>query len=116
MSRPARACLLFGAALLAASAASAQFVPLSRCRAAYPCAFPFGVQWKPDPLVAGQYGGVVNTGVAARVDLRAPLSVELEKRPVPTPNAADGEAVDAAVRRFLDAHPPAKKPSNSQKP
>ena len=93
---------LFVAGFLTAGAMSAQFVSLSRCQAAYPCAFPFGLQYRPDPLLAGQFGRVGNTAVSARIPLQAPLTPELDKRP-----QLDLGAVDAAVRKSVEMlHPP----------
>jgi hypothetical protein len=94
---------LFVTGFLTAGAMSAQFVSLSRCQAAYPCAFPFGLQYRPDPLLAGQFGRVVgNTAVSVRIPLQAPLTPELDKRP-----QLDLGAVDAAVRKSVEMlHPP----------
>ena len=89
------------AGLLAAGFASAQMVPLSRCRAAYPCAFPFGMQWGPDPLVAGPYAQVPNTAISAHIDLKAPFRIELN-RPL------DQNALDEVVRKSLEFHKPAE--------
>jgi hypothetical protein len=87
--------LLLG--LLAARPAKAQFVDLARCHAAYPCAIPFGLQYHPDPLVAGPYGQPGNTGLSAHVELKLPLKVELD-RPV------DQKALDEALRKSLEIH------------
>jgi len=91
---------LFTIGLLAAGAMSAQFVTLSRCQAAYPCAFPIGLQYRPDPLIAGQYGRVPDTAISLRLPLKAPLIPEFDRRPQP-----DLGAVDAAVRKSLEMHP-----------
>ncbi len=54
--RPAAVRILLAAAALAvAPAAGAQFVQLTRCQAAYPCSVPFGLRYKPDPLLAAAY-------------------------------------------------------------
>jgi hypothetical protein len=93
---------LFVAGLFTAGAMSAQFVSLSRCQAAYPCAFPFGLQYRADPLIAGQFGRFGNAAVSTRVPLQAPLTPELDRRP-----DLDFGAVDAAVRKSLEMlHPP----------
>lgn len=93
--------LLSVAGLLVAGFASAQMVPLSRCRAAYPCALPFGLQYAPDPLVAGPYAQVPNTAVSAHIDLKTPFRIELN-RPL------DQKAFDEAVRKSLEFHKPAE--------
>jgi hypothetical protein len=93
--------VFFGIGLLAAAALPAQFVSLSRCQAAYPCAIPFGVQYRPDPLIAGQYGRVPDSAISIRLPLKTPLMPDLDKRPQP-----DLGAVDAAVRKSLEMHPP----------
>jgi hypothetical protein len=108
--------LFLAAGLLASSAAQAQFVPLSRCRAAYPCSIPFGLQYRPDPLIAAQYGGAGNTAMVARVELRPPFVPRIETRVPP-----DIKAIDEAVRNFLATHPPGqraarKAPSNRVSP
>jgi len=41
------------AGCFAAETAQAQFVPMSRCRAALSCSIPFSIQYRPDPLIAG---------------------------------------------------------------
>ncbi len=92
---------LIAIGILIAAAMSAQFVSLSRCQAAYPCAFPFGLQYRPDPLIAGQYGRLPDTAISLRLPLHAPLIPQLDKRPQP-----DLGAVDAAVRKSLEMHPP----------
>jgi hypothetical protein len=92
---------LIAIGVLIADAMSAQFVSLARCQAAYPCAFPFGLQYRPDPLIAGQFGRVPDSAISVRLPLRAPLFPQLDKRPQP-----DLGAVDAAVRKSLEMHPP----------
>ncbi len=99
----AAGCVLVAAGLLAARTAQAQFVPLSRCHSAYPCAIPFEVQYRPDPQIAAQYGGVSNTALVAKVALRTPVVPQIEVRTSP-----DAKAIDDAVRRFLATHPPPK--------
>lgn len=93
--------ILFGIGLLAAAALSAQFVSLSRCQAAYPCAIPFGLQYRPDPLIAGQYGRVPDGAIFVGLPLKTPLMPRLDNRPQP-----DLGAVDAAVRKSLEMNPP----------
>jgi hypothetical protein len=87
--------------LLVAASAAAQFVTLSRCQAALPCAVPFGLRYRPDPLIAGQYGRIGVTAISAGVRLETPLKPELDKR-----TEVDLDAVDAAVRKSLQLHPP----------
>jgi len=91
--------LLSVAGLLAAGSVSAQFVHLSRCRAAVPCSFAFGLQYAPDPLIAGPYAQAPSTAVSGRVELTTPIKVELD-RPI------DQKAIDEAVRKSLELHPP----------
>lgn len=95
------AVLVLGA-LLAADSVFAQFVRFSRCRAAYPCMIPFDVQYRPDPLLAAQYGQIGNTALSARVELQFPLKLEID-RPL------DQKAVDAAVRKSVEVHAPSQK-------
>ena len=104
MKRLALRGLFFAAGFLGAVALQAQFVPLSRCRAAYPCAFPFGLQYRPDALIAGQYGHMGNTGLAASVALKRPLQIEVVRH-----GPSDSRAIDDAVRQFLATHPPSKR-------
>ena len=102
---------LFAAGLLASSVAQAQFVPLSRCRAAYPCSIPFGLEYRPDPLIAGQYGGAGNTTMVARIALRPPFTPRIETRVSP-----DDKAIDEAVRKFLATHPPGQRAARKPTP
>lgn len=98
---------LFGGLLAAAVPARAQFTVFSRCHGAYPCDRPFGLQYRPDPLIAGPYASAPTSAVAAHIELKTKPEVELDKRPAP---AAD-DAVDASVRSFLKRHPaPARAP------
>jgi hypothetical protein len=94
---------LFVIGLFAAGALSAQFVSLSRCQAAIPCAIPFAVQYRPDPLLAGQYGRVPDSAISVRLPLETPLMPELDKL-----TQQDLAAVDAAVRKSLKLLPPPK--------
>jgi hypothetical protein len=96
--------LFFAAVFLAAAVLQAQFVPLARCRSAYPCAFPFGLQYRPDALIAGQYGRMGNTGMAASIALKRPLRIEIDRHTPP-----NTQAIDDAVRQFLATHPPGKR-------
>jgi hypothetical protein len=104
MRRLALRGLFFAAGFLGAVALQAQFVPLSRCRSAYPCAFPFGLQYRPDAFIAGQYGGMGNTGLAASIALKRPLRFDVVRHTSP-----DTRAIDDAVRQFLATHPPGKR-------
>lgn len=74
MRRAALRVLLAAAGLAAASGAKAQFVQLTRCQAAYPCNVPFGLQYKPEPLIAGQYGNVPSSAFSVRVNPVKPFS------------------------------------------
>ena len=67
--------LLAGVVLVIASPARAQFVQLSRCQAAYPCALPIGLRWNPEPLVAGAFGNIPGSAgaFAVKVDPSKPL-------------------------------------------
>jgi len=99
---------------LAAPSAKAQFVHLSRCHAAYPCLIPFGLQYNPDPLIAGPYAQPSTTGVSARVELKFPLKIEIDK-PI------DQKAIDEAVRKSIEFHdsgktPPGAPPSSLSTP
>jgi hypothetical protein len=67
--------LFIGAALAPASAARAQFVQLTRCQSAYPCSTAFGLQYKPDPLIAGPFASVSHTAVSGRIDLQRPVQL-----------------------------------------
>jgi len=103
--------LLLGGMLAAAVPARAQFVSLTRCHGAFPCDRPFGLQYRPDPLIAGPYASGPSSAVSAHVDLKTKPEVELD-----TPLKMSGDAVDASVKAFLRRHPaprhePAKKPA-----
>ena len=89
------AAVFFAAGFLAAGSASAQFVHLSRCHAAFPCSIPFGLQYSPDPLIAGPFADVPNTAVSGRIELATPLKFEVD-RPI------DQKAVDEAIRKTLE--------------
>jgi hypothetical protein len=87
-------------ALLAASPAAAQWVRLQRCAGAIPCSIPFGVVYRPDPLIAQQYGQVSPTAVSAHVLLQKNPTVELDTSDLSIDFARE------AARRFVLAHPP----------
>lgn len=97
--------LLAAAVLAAAPAARAQFVQLTRCQAAYPCSVPFGLRYKPDPLLAAAYGNVPNTVFSGRIDpgrlLQTPV-VDLSKAVENQDFARD------AARVFVLRHPAPK--------
>ena len=95
--------LLIAGGLFAASAASAQFVPFTRCHGAYPCNVPFVIQYRPDPLIAGPYPSAPSSSaVSAHVNLKSSPEVVLDK-PAPLPLSED--PVEASVRAFLKRHP-----------
>lgn len=98
------AALLLGG-MLAAVPARAQFVLFTRCHGAYPCDRPFGLQYRPDPLIAGPYSSAPGSAVAGHIELKTKPEVELDKRPTP----AVDDAVDASVRAFLKRHPVPKR-------
>ena len=56
---------------------------------------PFGLQYSPDPLIAGPYADVPNTAVSGRIELATPLRFEVD-RPI------DQKAVDEAIRKTLE--------------
>jgi len=89
--------------LLAAPVAQAQLVPMSRCHSAFPCSIPFSIQSRPDPLVAGPYGGVGSGGMLVTVPIALPLRPRIEKSRSPD----IGQALDADIHRAL-SHAPAK--------
>ena len=69
--------LFAAAALLSASTARAQFVQLTRCQSAYPCAAPIGLLYKPEPLIAGAYGNVPSGAglFSLKIDPAKPLQM-----------------------------------------
>ncbi|HEY6929119.1 MAG TPA: hypothetical protein VJA66_05530 [Thermoanaerobaculia bacterium] len=89
------------AGLLAAPVARAQMVPLSRCHAAFPCSIPFSIQSRPDPLIAGPYGGVGSGGMLVTIPMALPLRPQIEKSRTPDL----GEALDADMHRALSRAP-----------
>jgi hypothetical protein len=101
------AAFLFAAGLAAAAPASAQFVAFSRCHGAYPCNQPFGLQYNPDPLIAGPYASGPTSAVAGHIELKKIPEVKLDTRPQEPPV---DDAVTASVRAFLKRHPALKRP------
>jgi hypothetical protein len=70
---------LLGAALSgAAVAASAQFVELSRCQSAMPCAIPFGLRYNPDPLSVSGFTSIPHTAFSMRIDPTRPLAPKVD--------------------------------------
>jgi len=108
--------LLSAAALAMASPAPAQFVLFSRCQTAYPCNQPFGLQYRPDPLIAGPWtSGSPASAISAHIELKTPLSFGLDKPPAPPLD----DAVQNSVRYFLRKYPPVltkplEKPTTSE--
>jgi hypothetical protein len=95
--------LLSAAALLQASPASAQFVLFQRCQTAYPCNRPFGLQYNPDPLMAGPWAAVnPASAVSAHIELKREPSFELDKPKAPPLD----DPVNNSVRYFLRKYPP----------
>jgi len=94
-----RIVLLAAAAVFVSGTAAGQFVPLSRCRDAFPCSIPFSVVHRPDPLIAGQYGGPPTSALSVRVPLASPLAPEVETR------VTDTRAIDDAIRTLLHRYP-----------
>jgi len=103
--------LLFVSCLLAADAALAQFVPMAHCAAAFPCSIPYGVQYRPDPLLMGPYAAPANSAISFRTTLDARPTITIDIRP------RDNTPVDAAVRTFLQQYPATRKtePAESEK-
>lgn len=95
--------LLSASALFLASPASAQFVLFSRCQTAYPCNQPFGLQYRPDPLIAGPWtNGSPASAISAHIELMVPPSIELDKPKAPPLD----DPVNNSVRYFLRKYPP----------
>lgn len=93
------------AGLLTARGAQAQFVAMSRCHAAFPCNIPFSLQYRPDPLLAGQYGsGPILTPLVVTMPLTLPLAPRLEK----PYTGGLGAALEDAIHRSLETRRPAK--------
>jgi hypothetical protein len=114
MTRTFRRALFAAAAFAAAFEARAQFVQLTRCQAALPCALPFGLQYKPDPLIAGQWANASHTVFSGRIDLLRPLQplvIDLSKEIDRQDFARD------AARIFVLRHPaPRPKPAADPDP
>jgi hypothetical protein len=110
--RPFPAGLAAAVLLLSAVPASAQFIQLTRCRAALPCSQPFGLQYRPDPLIAGPYSSMPASAVSGHIELKANPKVELDKPPAPPLD----DAVSNSVRYFLRKHPVPKKPEEPSEP
>ena len=71
--------VLLGAALSGAAAvASAQFVELSRCQSAMPCAIPFGLRYNPDPLSVSGFAALPRTAFSMRIDPTRPLAPKVD--------------------------------------
>jgi len=90
---------LFLAGVFFAESVGAQFVSLSRCHSAYPCSIPFGLQYRPDPLIAGPYGQPGHTPLSGHIELRLPLKIEID-RPL------DQKALDEAMRKGVEVQRP----------
>ena len=70
---------IIGAVLFAAAgAASAQFVELSRCQSAMPCAIPFGLRYNPDPLSVSGFAKIPATAFSMRIDPTKPLAPKVD--------------------------------------
>ena len=102
--RTAVRALLVVSCLLTADAALAQFVPMARCGAAFPCSIPYGVQYAPDPLLMGPFAAPANSAISFRTTLDARPTITIDIRP------RDNTPIDAAVRTFLQQYPATKKP------
>jgi hypothetical protein len=79
VTRRALAPIALGIALSgAAAAASAQFVELSRCQSAMPCAIPFGLRYNPDPLSVSGFTAIPHTAFSMRIDPTKPLAPKVD--------------------------------------
>ena len=79
MTRRPFAPIVLGIALCgAAAAASAQFVELSRCQSAMPCAIPFGLRYNPDPLSVSGFTAIPHTAFSMRIDPTKPLAPKVD--------------------------------------
>lgn len=96
---------------LAARPASAQFMPLSHCHQAYPCAIPFGFQFQPDPILAGPFVSPGTTAIAGHVLLKKKPEIALDERP-----PLSDDVAEAAARAFLRRHPAPKRPEPDPEP
>jgi hypothetical protein len=101
--RFAKVLLLLTGGLLISVGVQAQFVPLSRCHGAFPCAIPFAVEYRPDPMIAGQYGNTVtHVPLVVSVPMKVPVLPGLETSAT-TPL---GAALDDAIHRSLQSGRP----------
>jgi hypothetical protein len=73
--RVAFRCLAAAVFFAAAGTAGAQFVQLSRCQSAMPCATPFGLRYNPDPISVAGFTAVPKTALSMRVDPTHPLDL-----------------------------------------
>ncbi len=114
MSRALRlAAIAASAVLVSAATASAQFMQMARCHQAYPCALPFGLQYRPDPLIAGPYTNAPGSAVSGHIELKAKPKFELDKRPLPLSD----DFAESAARAFVKRHPRRPEPvPTSQRP
>jgi hypothetical protein len=88
--------------LLVCASARAQFIPLSRCQSAIPCSIPFAVTYRPDPLIAGQYGNSAShTPLVVTMPLKTPLLPRLETAHPPFLESA----LEDAIHRSLHPQP-----------
>jgi len=95
-----RILLIAAAAVFVSGTAAGQFVPLSRCRGAFPCSIPFSLVHRPDPLIAGQYGGQPTSALSVRVPLSGAFAPEVER-----PRGTDEKTIDDAIRRLPRRYP-----------
>jgi hypothetical protein len=97
----ARRVLLAAAALLIVAGARAQLVPITRCNAAIPCNFPYGLRpwraanWTPDTNSASP---------SAAISVFSPIDQGLKPQIVTQPVAED--ASEQAARIYLRHYPP----------
>ena len=76
--RPAARVILGIALCGAAATLSAQFVELSRCQSAMPCAIPFGLRYNPDPLSVSGFAALPRTAFSMRIDPTKPLAPKVD--------------------------------------
>jgi hypothetical protein len=105
MSRALRlAAIAAFAVLVSAATVSAQFMQMARCHQAYPCALPFGLQYRPDPLLAGPYTNAPSSAVSGHIELKAKPKVVLDERP-----PLSDDFAESAARAFVKRHPVTRK-------